>query len=107
MSGVASVRILLLPNGERLPLLVERTTGQPLFDPLTYVVGQLRGRAANTIVQHLVAISALLQFCAGRDIDLKERVRSGQLFSAFEIDALVGDVRRGNRRASSIARRQT
>jgi len=94
MSDATMVRILVRPDGERLPLLLDRETGQPLFDPLVYVVSQLRGRAANTIHHHLVALSIVFRFCSGRGIELAHRVQTGQLFATYELDALVSHARR-------------
>jgi len=89
MSGDTKIRVLVRSDGERLPVLLDRVTGQPLFDPTVYVVSQLRGRAANTIHQRLAALQVLFRFCATRDVDLARRVETGQLFAAYELDALV------------------
>lgn len=89
MSGDTMIRVLVRSDGERLPVLLDRATGQPLFDPTVYVASQLRGRAANTIHQRLAALQVLFRFCASRDVDLSQRVETGQLFAAYELDALV------------------
>jgi integrase len=104
MASDTTVRILVRPDGERLPVLLDRATGQPLFDPLVYVVSQLRGRASNSIVQHLAGLSLLFRFCSERDIELAERVRAGQMFTPYELDALVAKARR---RIEVSARRRT
>jgi len=89
MSGDTKIRVLVRSDGERLPVLLDRVTGQPLFDPTVYVVSQLRGRAANTIHQRLAALQVLFRFCAARGVNLARRVETGQLFAAYELDALV------------------
>jgi hypothetical protein len=68
MSAATFIRVLVLSGGERLPTLFDGASGQPLFDPLVYVTTRLRGRAANTIHQHVVAIARLLAFCSERRI---------------------------------------
>lgn len=89
MHGATIIRMLVLKGGERLPVLLDRTTKQPLFDPLVYSVSRLRGRAANTVQQHLVGLQVLFNFCRVRSIDLADRVRSGRLLSSSELDGLV------------------
>jgi len=95
MDGATIIRMLVLKGGERLPVLLGRTSMQPLFDPLVYVTSRLRGRAANTVQQHLVGLQVLLGFCSERHIELADRVRSGEFFSTSELDGLVASTSRG------------
>jgi integrase len=76
------------PSGERIPLLVDRDLGVPLQMPTLYVLTALRSRAANTIAQHLVGLQVLLLWCRSARISLEDRVDSGTLFRAYELDAL-------------------
>jgi hypothetical protein len=94
MNGETTIRVLVLKGGERLPVLLDRASQQPLFDPLVYATSRLRGRAANTVQQHLVGLQILLNFCSERQIDLADRVRSGELFSTSELDGLVASTSR-------------
>ena len=94
MNGSTTIRVLVLKGGERLPVLLDRASQQPLFDPLVYAVSRLRGRAANTLQQHLVGLQVLLDFCSARRIDLSERVRTGELLSFAELDGLVSSTER-------------
>jgi hypothetical protein len=48
----------------------------------------LRTRAANTIAQHLVGVQVLLLWCVADDISLDDRIHTGTLFRAHELDAL-------------------
>ena len=82
------VRLHVRPSGERLPLLVDRATGTPLPLPTLYVLTTLRTRAANTIAQHLAAVQVLLLWCRSAGVSLDDRVTSGALFRAHELDAL-------------------
>jgi hypothetical protein len=45
-----------------MPLLIERATGVPLFDPTVYALTEVRARnrAVNTIQQHLVEHGTVL-----------------------------------------------
>lgn len=49
------VRIVLTADGERLPVLLSREDGIPIFDPTVWSISELRGRqvASNTILQAL------------------------------------------------------
>lgn len=82
------VRLHVRPSGERLPLLVERDIGIPLHAPTLYVLTALRWRAANTIAQHLAGVQVLLLWCSSAGVSLDDRVNSGALFRAHELDAL-------------------
>lgn len=82
------VRLHVRPCGERLPILVDRDNGLPLPLPAIYVLTALRSRAANTIAQHLVGVQILLLWCRAEGIPLDERISSGALFRAYELDAL-------------------
>lgn len=100
MNGSATIRVLVLKGGERLPVLLDRASQQPLFDPLVYAVSRLRGRAANTVQQHLVGLQVFLDFCSGRRIDLADRVRTGELLSSPELDGLVSSTERHRQRGA-------
>jgi len=85
------VRLVVLESGERLPLLVERANGEPLYLPALYVLTQLRAKnlASATINQHCRAIMVLCFFLRERKIDLGERMNQGKLLSLAEVDALA------------------
>ncbi len=86
-----TVRTLLAPSGERLPLLLDRSTGMPVFYPNLYVLTALRqtNRASATIERALREISVLYDFLAEAKIDLVDRMRSGRLLALGEIDGLA------------------
>ena len=85
------VKTVIAASGERLPMLLRRVDGLPLFDPTVYALTQIRGRslAAASIERHLRAITHLELFAEIEGIDLEDRVRTGRLFSPNELDALV------------------
>ena len=85
-----TVRVLVTESGERMPLLIETATGQPLFDPTIFTVSQPRTRnlASATIEQILRAIMVLLLFCKKSNIDLRVRMLEGKIFDLSELDRL-------------------
>ena len=89
------VRLVVMESGERLPLLVEQATGEPLYQPALYVLTQLRAKnlASATINQHCRAIMVLCFFLRERQIDLSERMTRGQFLSLAEVDALARSCR--------------
>lgn len=89
------IRLTVVANGERLPMIVDRATGLPLFHPTLFVVTQLRSRnrASNTLEQALRAILILLHRTALGGIDLLERFRALRFLTLAEVDALAREVR--------------
>ena len=81
-------------DGERYCLLVDAETGLPLWYPNLYVTTQVRNasKSFSTMDSRLRAIKVLLDFCAERGMDLENLVRSGQLFSLPQLDALRDSV---------------
>ena len=81
---------MLTLSGERLPILKNSSSGEPIYDVATYVVSNLRStKAANTIESALRAISIFYTFLDKHRIDLEERLGTGELLSNGEIDELV------------------
>lgn len=91
MSNPYFIRLAIFASGERFPLLVERESGIPIFDPTIYCVSELRARnkATNTIDQALRSIMILMSYLKLNQIDLNERLVSGTVFNLSEIDSIV------------------
>jgi integrase len=91
MSNPFLVKTIIFESGERFPVLIDRDSGTPLFDPTVYCVSGLRARnkATNTIDQALRSIMILLTFLKINQIDLKERILNGVLLNLSEIDQLI------------------
>jgi hypothetical protein len=87
--------MIVMESGERLPALLDDATGLPLFQPMAYVLSEVRarGRAANTIIAHLAAIELLLVHALSDDIDLNERIASSRLLDLHEIERLAAACR--------------
>jgi integrase len=94
-----AVRTLITPSGERLPMLIDRSTGMPVFYPNLYVLTELRqiNRASATMERALREISVLHDYLNDVGIDLDERIREGRLFSLGEIDGLARHCRQAIR----------
>ena len=77
-------------DGERYCILVDAQTRRPFWHPNLYITTQVRNasKSLSTMDSRLRAIKVLLDFCDERSIDLEDLVRSGQLFSLPQIDAL-------------------
>ena len=91
MDNPYRTKAIVAASGERLPFLLRRVDGMPLFDPMVYVLSQVRGRshATATIEWHLRAIMHLLVFAEVEGIDLDQRIQTGRLFAPHELDALA------------------
>lgn len=86
-----AVRTLITPSGERLPILLDRSTGMPVFYPNLYVLTELRqtNRASATMERALREIAVLYDYLYDTGIDLDDRLREGSLLSLGEIDGLA------------------
>lgn len=86
-----AVRTLIAPSGERLPILLDRSTGMPVFYPNLYVLTELRqtNRASATMERALREIAVLHDYLYDTEIDLEDRLREGGMLSIGEIDGLA------------------
>ena len=90
MGKVYGVSRFIMDSGERFCLVVDRSTGLPLYYPNLYLTTQLRNRsvAFATLEAEASHLIVLLRFLDRRSIDLDERLFNGQFFHGHEIDAL-------------------
>ena len=86
---------MVLSTGERLPMLMRRADGLPLFYPNVYAMAEVRGRdsASNTIEQALRAVMVLQLFLDAEGIDLQARLREGRFLERGEIEGLAQALR--------------
>ena len=91
MDNPYRIKMAVLVDGERLPIVLRRVDGMPLFDPTVYALSQVRGRSlsAATVERHLRGIMHLQVFAEAEGIDIDERVKSGRLLTMYELDALT------------------
>jgi integrase len=86
-----TVRTPVFASGERFPMLIDVSTGIPLFDATSYILSAVRSRnrASATIEAVLRALKVFQLFCDKYGFDLTERMLSGQLLEMGELDELV------------------
>ncbi|MDC7701626.1 tyrosine-type recombinase/integrase [Vogesella indigofera] len=91
MASQLIIRTITLANGERLPLPVERASGMPLYKPTLFILTEVRQRnlATATILRTLRELVVFFDFLSEHDIKLEERMKTGQILSLWEIDALA------------------
>ena len=90
MAGKCSVVLLQMRSGERMPLLVDASTGLGLFEPTGYaLVLRNTNRATNTIAQAMRAVMLLYQILDANGIDLLQRIKANELLTLGEIEALI------------------
>lgn len=91
MSAYYRIKTIVFPSGERMPLLLNRSTGVPCFDSNMFVLATARncGKSTSTMQQMLRAISVLQVYLRSAGIDLKERMLEGCLLTLEEVEGLV------------------
>lgn len=90
------VKTIVMSSGERLPMLIELATGEPLYEPSLYVLSEIRAtnRASSTIDHVLRSIMVLQLYLDLARIDIERRFQEGWVLSLSEIDELVRHCRR-------------
>jgi integrase len=85
------VRIVTFSSGERVPLLIAGSTGEPLFQPTLYSTTHLRarGRATETIHQALRSVMLLQLILDRLGVDIHVRMAEGRLLDRGDIDEIV------------------
>lgn len=85
------VKVIPFQGGERFPMLLERTSGMPLFNPTVYLVSMRRakGLAEATMERDARAIIFLYCWGAKNGVDVEKRFRDADFLSLHEVDSLV------------------
>ena len=90
-----------LPHGEELPLLID-SDGMPVPAANEWLLTR-RDKASNTLGRNLRELIPLFQWLEDRNIDLWERISSGQGFTEAEVrGSLLEALRRGRSRGSTV-----
>jgi len=91
VGNIFAVRLVQFESGERFPMLVERASGIPLFEPAIYALTEVRAgnKASRTIDQVVRAILVFMLFLDAYDIDINARLETGRILDLNEVDALV------------------
>lgn len=101
------IRLCVLSDGQRIPLLVDRRTDLPL-DPTTRFTLARRwqvGDSSSTAESELRAIGYFLAWAERVGVDLDQRFGSGDFFAGEEIEGLV-DALRESQRAGGARREE-
>lgn len=90
----------VMDNGERSCLVVDRSTGLPLYYPNLYLTTQLRNRsvAFATIEADASHLVVLLRYLDRRGVDLDARISERRFFKDFELDDLRDFTQRKQRK---------
>ncbi|MCC5812490.1 MAG: site-specific integrase [Ectothiorhodospiraceae bacterium] len=90
MDAAYGVSRFIMDSGERYCLVVDRSTGLPLYYPNLYLTTQLRNRsvAFATIEANASHLVVFLRFLDRRGIHLESRFLSKRFFAGFELDAI-------------------
>ena len=80
----------VMQSGERYCLLLDKTTGMPLYYPNLYVTTQVRNNSNSVAAMEsaLSGVNVLLSFCDEREISLPERFLKREFFTLGELDAI-------------------
>ena len=85
------IRLIRNADGERLPALIDRTTGLPEFDASLWVVSSLRTRnlASESIAQALRSLVVLYIALRTCKVNLTERLGTGHFLSPGDIAEIL------------------
>lgn len=88
MGGVQ--KTFVMNSGERYSLLVDISSGLPMYYPNLYVTTQVRNNSLSysAMESALSGISVLMRFLDGRGEDIEERFYGGRFLQGFELDAI-------------------
>lgn len=84
------LKSFVMSEGERYCLLVEKSTGLPLFFPNLFVTTQVRNRSLSLSAMQsaLSGIAVLLKFMFERHEDIEDRFKQKQFLEINELDAI-------------------
>ncbi len=84
------IKTFIMESGERYCLLVDTTTGIPLFYPNLYVTTQIRNNSLSVSAMEtaLTSINVFLSYCDDEELDLEKRFIRRVFFTLPEIDGI-------------------
>ncbi|EGI8358196.1 site-specific integrase [Salmonella enterica] len=85
-----AVRHIVSETGERLKVLIDSSSGLPVFYPNLYSTSQIRGAAKSvaTIQSYFTSIKVLYSWAIEYSVDIEERWRQAEWLKVWEIDSL-------------------
>lgn len=89
-----TTKIILFNNGERFPILLDTTTGEPDYWCTLYSITQLRakGRAVATIkqtIRNILLFKIIMKNLNINEKILEQRFKEGWIFHLYEIEGLT------------------
>lgn len=80
----------VIDSGERCCLIVDGSSGLPLYYPNLYLTTQLRSSSlsSSTIMSRASHLSVLLKFIDSCNIDIEKKILSREFLFTYEVDAL-------------------
>lgn len=90
MKKLYGVTKFVMDSGERYCMVVERSSGLPVYYPTLFLTTQIRNRgdAFSTMLAAASNLVMLLRFVESRDIDLEQRFLTKDFFRPHELDDL-------------------
>jgi len=84
------IKTFIMQSGERYCLLIDRTTGTPLYYPNLYVTTQIRnnGKSVAAMESALGSINVFLSYCDEEGVGLEQRFIQRKFFTLAEIDGI-------------------
>ncbi|KFX00723.1 tyrosine-type recombinase/integrase [Pectobacterium carotovorum] len=99
----------MFENGERYCHVIDKKTGEPLYDPTLYITTRVRNRSESINTMEAVAgsLALLYRFFSLRRIDIRERIATLQFLALNEIDDLADFASKNfkNKRTTSLHER--
>ncbi|MDH1230430.1 tyrosine-type recombinase/integrase [Stenotrophomonas sp. GD03930] len=91
MAAGYRVKTVRFESGERLPMLLCKESGSPLWHPNLFLVTELRavGLATNTLEHAARAVMIGHQVFRHLGIDIHDRINDGRLFTLGEVELLT------------------
>lgn len=89
------VEVVVAEHGERHPLVVNRSSGLPLFNPCVWLTAsrRVKGFAAGTLGNNAQTVASVYSWAVARGLDLDERFRVGEFLAPWEIGDLTDYLR--------------
>lgn len=90
MEKFYGVKKFVMDTGERYCIVIDRSTGIPIYYPLLFLTTQIRNRGASFSTMLVAAhnLVLLLRFLDSRDINLEQRILTKDFFKPHELDDL-------------------
>ncbi|MGY3912978.1 tyrosine-type recombinase/integrase [Aeromonas piscicola] len=90
MEKFYGVTKFVMDTGERYCIVMDRSTGIPIYYPLLFLTTQIRNRGAafSTMLVAAHNLVLLLRFLDSRDINLEQRLLTKSFFKPHELDDL-------------------